>query len=184
MGRIHLITGGCRSGKSAYAQRLAEAFLNSRLFIATCPVMDGDHEMATRIEKHRGDRSHKGWQTVEESVNLPEALMSAGDYEVVLIDCLSLWISNLLFARGDQWSMLTEDIVSTHAADLLKAASEYPGTLMLVTNEVGMGIVPTNDMARRYRDLLGRCNQIAAAGADSVTLMVSGIPLLLKGSTE
>lgn len=184
MARTHFVTGGCRSGKSAYAQNLAETYSGSKLFIATCPRMDDDHEMTARIHRHISDRNHKGWQTVEEQVNLPEALTNAAGYEVVLIDCISLWVSNLLFSTDDDWLSVTEEVVSNHSIKLLEAAADYPGTVFLVTNEVGMGIVPANDMARRYRDLLGRCNQVLAAGADSVTMMVSGIPMVLKGDTK
>lgn len=181
MGRVHLVTGGCRSGKSSYAQNLAESISSSRIYIATCPIMPTDKEMISRIEKHKEIRGSTGWQTMEETVNLSEAIVKADEYEVILIDCLSLWVSNLLLVRGDEWISFTEEIMSGHSVDLLKAAAKYAGTLLFVTNEVGMGIVPSNDLARRYRDLLGRCNQIIAAGADSVTMMVSGIPMLLKG---
>lgn len=181
MGRIHLVTGGCRSGKSAYALKVAESSTGAKLYIATCPVMDGDSEMTSRVKKHKRERESRDWQTFEETVSLPEAVSGSGGYEAVLIDCLALWVNNLIFACGDNWPSFTEDSVSAHARKLLAAAARHPGTVLIVTNEVGMGIVPANDMARHYRDLLGRCNQIIATGADSVTMMVSGIPLSLKG---
>ncbi|GAB4342984.1 MAG: bifunctional adenosylcobinamide kinase/adenosylcobinamide-phosphate guanylyltransferase [Desulfobulbaceae bacterium] len=177
MGEIILITGGSRSGKSAFAQRLAEDFSSSRLFLATCPVSDG--EMAARIARHVADRRRTGWDTVEEEVEIIARLRQAEGYGVVLVDCLTLWVNNLLFRKGEN---VDEDVMAAAARELAGAARSHPGTVVFVTNEVGSGIVPENRLARLYRDLVGRLNQGMAAAADRVYLVSCGIPLQIKGN--
>lgn len=176
MAEIILITGGARSGKSRHAQQLGESLPGKKLFIATCPVIDA--EMGKRIERHRQDRQGAGWQTVEETINLAQALTANPAAEVVLIDCLTLWINNLLFT--DAGNMLDEDAVSVQVSKLLAACAARPGVVIMVTNEVGLGIVPENILARRYRDLVGRCNQEIAAIADKVIMSICGIPVNIK----
>lgn len=181
MARIVLVTGGCRSGKSAFAQDLAESLLGRRVYVATCPVVD--EEMRQRIRKHQEARESGHWDTVEEPVRLDRALRAADNYAVVLVDCLTLWINNLMYEsrqRSDQ--DVTEEQVIQWCGEVLASACRHPGTVILVTNEVGMGIVPANTWARRYRDLVGRCNQVIAARANVVALVSCGIPLFLKGS--
>ena len=178
MAKIILITGGARSGKSRHAQILAEALPGERLFIATCPVIDG--EMRERISRHQTDRQDRGWKTVEEELNLAEILTASPSAGVVLLDCLTLWISNLLFAASEP-DGITEDLIAGLAEKLAAAARQHPGVVLIVTNEVGLGIVPENPLARRYRDLVGRCNQTIAAVADRVDLVVCGIPMTIKG---
>lgn len=180
MAHIVLITGGCRSGKSAHAQKLAEEIAGRRIYIATCPVLD--EEMRQRIERHVRQRTGRGWQTVEEQTRLAEAIASAKASEVVLVDCLTLWVNNLVYDAQQRGEQLSEEEVTVQCHAVLKACREHTGTIILVTNEVGMGIVPENALARRYRDLVGRCNQVMAAGADAVTLLACGIPLVLKGA--
>ena len=178
MAQIILITGGSRSGKSTYAQTLAESIPGSRTYIATCPPLD--EEMAARIKKHRAQRQASLWQTLEETIDLAGALLKTRKSQVRLLDCLTLWINNLLYEAEKQGQEITEEDMLERCTQLLTACKELPGTVIFVTNEVGMGIVPDNPLARHYRDLAGRCNQIMAAGADRVILMVSGLPLNIK----
>jgi adenosylcobinamide kinase / adenosylcobinamide-phosphate guanylyltransferase len=179
MAEIVLVTGGCRSGKSAYAQRLAESLPPTRLFVATCPVTDD--EMRRRIDQHRRARRDRGWETVEEQIDLAGVLSRSGQHRVLLVDCLTLWINNLLYHADHEGRPLSEDDVAKQCGDVLDACQAAAGTVIFVTNEVGMGVVPENASARRYRDLVGRANQVVAARADTVTLLACGIPVALKG---
>ena len=176
MAEIILITGGARSGKSRVAQELAEKQKGKRLFVATCTVTDS--EMQRRIEQHQFDRQDGGWKTVEETVNLEEVLNENTEYGIVLIDCLTLWINNLLFT--DSGNALDEAAMATKVQHLLEACAVRTGTVIMVTNEVGLGIVPENVLARRYRDLVGRCNQVIGSLADKVILVTCGIPMTIK----
>ena len=170
MTRLFVI-GGARSGKSAYAQERVEAVPGRLGFIATAQALD--REMEQRIARHREDRGAR-WRTFEVSINLPDALGEAArSSDAVLIDCLTLWLSNLILAECDVDTM-TQGLVSTIAA--------CPVPLALVANEVGMGIVPENALARRFRDEAGRLNKVIAAIAQEVVLVTAGIPLFLKGS--
>jgi len=178
MGRITLITGGSRSGKSSFAQRLAEERSGSRLFLATCPVTD--REMEIRILRHVQERRKGNWDTVEEPVHLAACLAKSARYDIVLIDCLTLWINNLLFEAAGSAGELDEDRVAVLANSLVEAAGDHPGEVIMVTNEVGLGIVPENKAARLYRDLVGRCNQCIGAAAAAVYLVTCGIPLQIK----
>jgi adenosylcobinamide kinase/adenosylcobinamide-phosphate guanylyltransferase len=174
MSRMILITGGARSGKSSYAQNLAEALPGPRAFVATCPATDA--EMALRIDKHRQARSGQDWRTWEEPVDLPGALAQATDCPTVLVDCLTLWINNLMYQEQTN----SEEEVQLRCQALIRAVRRHPGTIIFVSGEVGLGIVPENREARLFRDLLGRCNQLLAADADQVTLVACGLPLHLK----
>lgn len=180
MARIIFITGGSRSGKSAHGQALAESIAGPRVYIATCPVVDD--EMAARIQKHRAQRQASDWQTIEEPLDLAGALRGTRESSVRLIDCLTLWINNLLYDAQRQNRDVTEDDIARLCADVLSVCSELPGAVIFIANEVGLGIVPDNPLSRRYRDLAGRCNQILAAGADRVILMICGLPLEIKNS--
>lgn len=182
MYNLHLITGGSRSGKSAYAQAQAESIPSrGRTYVATCPVLD--EEMRERIERHRRLRDGRGWHTVEAPVELAEAVAQAPTKHVVLVDCLTLWINNLLYLAAQSGTGLDEDELARLAEELARACRGRIEPVILVTNEVGMSIVPENALARRYRDLVGRCNQVLAAAADEVTLVVCGCPLKLKPQT-
>jgi adenosylcobinamide kinase/adenosylcobinamide-phosphate guanylyltransferase len=180
MARVILVTGGGRSGKSTFAQGLAESLGGRRTFIATCPVIDD--EMAQRVRKHREARSAAAWTTIEEPVELAKALRSDGVHEICLVDCLTLWVNNLLYEAGKDGLDVTEEEIAGRCAEILDACKSRTGTVIFVTNEVGLGIIPDNPLARKYRDLAGRCNQVIAAGAETVVLLVSGIPVTIKGS--
>ncbi|ADY27715.1 Adenosylcobinamide-phosphate guanylyltransferase (plasmid) [Deinococcus proteolyticus MRP] len=171
MSELVFVTGGARSGKSSFAERLAAGRGGPVTYLATAQAFDG--EMRERIARHRVDRP-AGWSTVEEPLDVPAALAAAAP-GTVLLDCLSLWVSNLMLAG---WS---DGAVLDAAARLLTAARQREGLTVLVTNEVGFGIVPENALARRYRDLLGWVNQRCAAESDQAWLLVSGLPLALKG---
>jgi adenosylcobinamide kinase/adenosylcobinamide-phosphate guanylyltransferase len=179
MGSIILVTGGCRSGKSAFAQRLAESIPGRRALVATCQPMDD--EMRERVRLHRQARAGTQWDTIEEPIQLAEALSRAVRYDVVVVDCLTLWVSNLMHNGHPDGADVNEDYFQKRCEEVLAVCRAHPGTVVLVTNEVGMGIVPQNALARRFRDLIGRVNQAVAAAADRVTLMSCGIPLSLKG---
>lgn len=172
MGKIVFITGGARSGKSRLAESLAEGFGTPLCYIATGEARD--EEMAVRIAAHRARRGN-GWQTVEEPIRLMEALKAAeGRFQAVLVDCVTLWLTNLLLSHEDADRALAE--VQALAALL----PELTIPIVLVSNEVGMGIVPENALARSFRDLAGKANQTLAAAADEVYVTISGIPLKLK----
>jgi len=179
MSCITLITGGSRSGKSSFAQRLAEERAGSRLFLATCPVTD--REMELRILRHIRDRRQGNWETVEEPLHLAEQLKKSFRYDTVLIDCLTLWVNNLQYEAIQAKRGLDEEQVREKTELLLHAAGEHPGEVIMVTNEVGLGIVPDNTIARQYRDLVGRCNRCVGSAADRVYLLCCGIPLQIKG---
>ncbi|MCI5141186.1 MAG: bifunctional adenosylcobinamide kinase/adenosylcobinamide-phosphate guanylyltransferase [Candidatus Electrothrix sp. ATG1] len=173
-----LITGGSRSGKSAFAQQQAEQIDGSRLFIATCPCIDS--EMEERIRRHQQDREGLGWQTAEVPLRLVEELERVPVGTTVLIDCLTLWVNNLMYEAELEEREISEEQISFLAEELVRAARNHQGQVFLVTNEVGLGIVPDNPMVRRYRDLVGRCNQVIAAFAEQVFLVSCGIPLQIK----
>lgn len=178
MAKVILVTGGSRSGKSAYAQKLAEEISGPRAFVATCPVVD--KEMAERIKRHQEARAEAHWRTIEETTHLADALRGASDCGVILVDCLTLWINNLMYERSKSHWEVSEEDIEVICSEVLEACSELPGAVIFVTSEVGMGIVPGDPLSRRYRDLVGKCNQIIAAAADTVTLVACGIPLTLK----
>lgn len=178
MSRLILITGGARSGKSAFAQQLAESLPGPHTYVATSPVTDP--EMAERVRKHRLARENHHWQTLEEPLDLAGTLARTEDCPTVLVDCLTLWINNLMYRATNNRQSLTEEDVEEHCRAVIGAAHQHPGTVIFVTGEVGLGIVPENREARLFRDLLGRCNQSLAAAARQVTLVACGLPLHLK----
>jgi len=169
---LTLVLGGARSGKSAFAQAAAEALAaetGGRLvMVATAQAFDS--EMAERIARHQKDRG-PAWTTLEAPLDIASALEPLGANDIVVVDCLTLWLSNL---------MLDERDLATAAAGLVEAAGRFPGALWLVSNEVGFGIVPDNALARRFRDEAGRLHQALAQAADAVTLVVAGLTLRLK----
>lgn len=173
MKRIVFILGGCRSGKSRHAIVLAEGYTDrKKIFVAT--ATPGDEEMTARIAKHRADRG-PDWTTVETPVRLPECIADVGrDENVVLVDCLTLWLNNLLMEKRDA------DRIRQETARLVTALQGVAGPVIVVSNEVGAGIVPENPLTRRFRDEMGAINQAIAACADTVVLMVAGIPVKVK----
>lgn len=179
MGKVVLIVGGSRSGKSDYAQRCAESVRGERYFLATCPKdTSGDQEMARRIVSHLEKRDGKGWTTIEEEIDLISAMQLLPADATVLIDCLTLWLNNLLFA--DTSAALDEMEVARQSRNLARCCQKRGGATFLVSSEVGSGIVPENALVRLYRDMVGRCNQEVAAVADEVILVSCGIPVTLK----
>jgi len=172
MKKIILITGGGRSGKSRYALGLAEAY-PKKAFIATAEPID--KEMEERIIKHRQERG-EAFLTIEEPLDLSKAIYSLPrDIEVAVIDCLTVWLGNLMH-RTEKTDRLFPEVTS-----FLKALKASSCDLIIITNEVGMGVIPSNKLARQYRDISGQLNQSVACLADQVILMVSGFPLIIKG---
>ena len=173
MGTVTLITGGARSGKSAHALSLAQQAAGTRrFFIATAEALDD--EMRERIAHHRTNRS-ADFATIEEPTAIGAALSKlASRADIVVVDCLTLWISNLLMTRCGDEEILDE------ARELAATMTGAPFASIVVTDEVGAGIVPENAMARRFRDLLGWTNQAIAQTAERVLLMVAGYPLRVK----
>jgi len=165
-----LILGGARSGKSAFAQRRATASGLDVLYLATAQA--GDAEMTARIARHRAERPEH-WGLIEEPLALAAALRThAAPQRCLLVDCLTLWLSNLLAAGADALAAETQALFAT--------LPTLPGHLLLVSNEVGQGIVPANLLARRFRDEAGRLHQTIAHDCDRVSLIVAGLPLTLK----
>ncbi len=170
--KIYFITGGARSGKSAFAEQLANGLAGKRAYIATAQALDP--EMAARIEKHRMVRD-AAWNTYEEPLAVDELLrkLSQG-YQVVLLDCLTLWLSNIM-AHADGDGAVTERSMA-----LVAAVKEFDGSCIVVSNEVGLGIVPDNPLARKFRDFAGTLNQKMAQAADDVYFIAAGIPMKIK----
>lgn len=183
MGAIVFITGGARSGKSRHAEQLAAETGGAVVYVAT--MEPGDDELRGRIARHRQRRPAE-WMTLEAPLDPAHALASAPAEGTVLLDCLSLWVSNQLFADGDpanwetaRWERYVDQCV-VNARVVIEAQEERTGPLITVTNEVGLGIVPMDALSRYYRDALGLVNQAFAAAASEATLMVSGLPVRLK----
>jgi adenosylcobinamide kinase/adenosylcobinamide-phosphate guanylyltransferase len=166
-----LVLGGARSGKSAYAEKLvAESGLEA-VYVATAAA--GDEEMAERVAEHKARRD-PSWRTIEASEALEDALQhETGEGRAMLVDCLTLWLSNIMLAGAD---------IETRSSALAQTAARAPGLRVFVSNEVGLGLVPETALGRRFRDAQGRLNQKMAAVADRVVFMAAGLPLVLKGT--
>jgi adenosylcobinamide kinase / adenosylcobinamide-phosphate guanylyltransferase len=166
---IHFVLGGARSGKSAYAERLIEATGLPKVYIATAQAFDA--EMKARIVEHQSRRT--GWQTVDAPLDLAEAITARhGKGQAVLVDCLTLWLTNL---------MMAEQGIAPAFEMILEALRLADHPVVLVSNEVGLGIVPENTMARAFRDHTGRLHQMIAAEAAHVHFIAAGLPIKLKG---
>lgn len=166
--RLTLVLGGARSGKSRYAEWLTRTYPPPWIYVATAEARD--EEMAERIAGHRARRGSE-WQTVEAPFALVEALTAVPARSAVLVDCLTLWLSNLMESGSD---------IDAQTGALKAALAERAGPTVLVSNEVGLGIVPDNPVARRFRDLQGRLNQDLAAQAARVVMMVAGVAVPVK----
>ncbi|MEJ7805407.1 MAG: bifunctional adenosylcobinamide kinase/adenosylcobinamide-phosphate guanylyltransferase [Telluria sp.] len=178
-----LVLGGARSGKSAYAEKLAAQSARQVVYIATARA--GDAEMAARIAQHRNSRPQH-WLTVEEPLHLAAAIARhSTPQHLVLIDCLTLWLSNLLFASGgdypDVGTITLPALFDAERTALLDALAHAPGEVVLVSNEVGMGIVPIGAVSRCFADEAGRLNQAVAAVCERAVFIAAGLPLRLKG---
>ena len=167
--RLILIGGGARSGKSRFAVARAQALGARRLFVATAER--SDDEMRDRIARHRADRADAGFDTVEEPRALAEAIAADSDHDVVLVDCLTLWLSNLMHAGSD---------LDEATDELLGVLDGYAAPVVFVSNEVGLGLVPETPLGRAFRDAQGRLNMRLAERADRVILMAAGLPLVMK----
>ena len=177
MAELTLILGGARSGKSSYGERLAQSLGSDVLFVATAQPFD--EEMAARIERHRQSRPSY-WHTLEAPKNIG-VVLGGESAAVVLLDCITLLVSNVLLEMGDE----LEETVAQTAVDaeldaLLEKLAAWEGHWIVISNEVGLGIVPENRLARIYRDVLGRVNQRLAAAASKVILLAAGLPLIIK----
>jgi len=167
-----LVIGGCRSGKSSHALHLAEQIPGQKIFIATC--MPQDKEMEQRVLHHQQQRSN-AWETLEVPVFIPEAIHKNGrEGQVILVDCLTLWINNLILDDD------TPENIDTHIQKLTQSIETCECPVILVSNEVGTGIVPENKLARLFRDIAGFANQKVAACVDRVIWMAAGIPVEIK----
>lgn len=164
---VSLVLGGARSGKSRFAESLLAAHEGRRIYLATAEP--GDGEMQARIEDHRRRRG-EGWRTMEAPLDVAQVIAGAGEM-AVLLDCLTLWLANLMAADRD---------VAEATGELQHALGRARAPVVLVSNEVGLGIVPDNALAREFRDEAGRLNQAMAAFADRVVFLAAGLPLTLK----
>ena len=170
-----LVLGGARSGKSRYALKLAESLCRKPLYVATAEALD--REMEARIAAHKSARSRR-WACAEEPLEIARLITQAGKLfpsrEILLIDCMTLWLSNVLYKEGAKSFKQRKE-------SLLKAIRNSSRTLIMVSNEVGLGIVPASEDGRQFRDLAGWLNQDLAAAADTVVFVASGLPMALKG---
>lgn len=168
---IILVLGGARSGKSSWALRYAEEAYKSYLFLATAEIRDD--EMAERVRLHKASRGPE-WRLVEEPLDIAQVLQEESSRaDVVLIDCMTIWLSNILLQKG-------REAVGLYQDRLMEALTRKRGSVILVSNEVGTGIVPEHALGREFRDLAGMLNQKLAAMADKVVMTVAGIPLHIK----
>ena len=180
--KLILILGGVRSGKSQFAQETASRLGGPVLFVATGEALDG--EMRRRIDEHKKARP-LGWRTVEAPVSVGGRIREQiGDARVVIVDCVTLLVSNVIGRCGDPTQVDAEHVsqmVAVETEELRACISEVDATFIVVSNEVGMGLVPDNRLGRIYRDCLGRANRDLAQWADAVLFMVAGIPMPVKG---
>lgn len=167
---LTFILGGARSGKTAYALGQAERRSQGRLtMIATAQALDA--EMAARIARHQAERS-EAWTTVEAPLDLAGAVRNLGPGDVAVIDCLTLWLTNQILAETE---------IAPAVAELVETFAASPAALVVISNEVGQGIVPDNALARRFRDEAGWMHQAVARAADQVVMVIAGLPMTLKG---
>lgn len=176
-----LVLGGARSGKSHFAEKQARE--SEQVVSCIVTALPSDHEMAERIRLHR-ERRPSHWKVVEEPILLANTLKShAASNRCLLVDCLSLWVSNLLCVNENNPTQDADSIFSRERQALLTILPDLPGRVILVSNEVGMGIVPVGELSRRFRDEIGRLHQDLARVCDRVTFMMAGLPLTIKGKS-
>jgi len=175
MSSITFIIGGARSGKSKLAIKLAREAKNRVCFIATC--RPEDYEMRIRVRRHKSSRPNS-WRTIEEPRNLTRAIRKAANSKCVIIDCITLWISNLIISGMNKKEILKM------TSEVISAIKKFKLNALIVSNEVGLGIVPDNRVARDFRDIAGEVNQLFAQKADKVYFVVSGIPMTIKPLTN
>ena len=181
-----LILGGARSGKSHFAKETALCLSNKVIFVATGEALD--EEMRQRIEEHKRNRP-SSWRSVEVATGVGKRIREeVGDAQVVIVDCLTLLVSNVIGQCGDDPEQVSAGLIqerlTTEVDELIGCINDSTATFILVSNEVGMGLVPGNRLGRLYRDLLGRVNQLLAQRADEVYVMVAGIPVEVKGHSR
>jgi len=168
--KISLVIGAAASGKSAFAEQLVMASGLNRVYLATAQAHD--NEMAAKIDRHQRSRG-QGWQTVEAPLDLSDPLADTSASDIILLDCATLWLTNHLLAETD---------LARAETGLLTALKTCKSPVVIVTNEVGAGIVPENALARQFREAQGRLNQSLAANADLVVTLIAGLPMVLKGT--
>ena len=168
--RLSLVLGGAACGKSAFAESLVKRASNKPTYIATSRVFDD--EMAAKVAAHRSMRGDD-WTTIEEPLDIAGALASAPEDTPVLIDCATLWLTNIILGEHD---------VESQTAAMMESLRTAPQPVVIVSNETGQGIVPDNALARRFRNAQGRLNQEIAANADLVVVVMAGLPMVLKGT--
>lgn len=168
--KLTLVLGGARSGKSAFAEKLVTGATETPVYLATAQAHDD--EMAARIQAHQKARESAGWHTIEEPVDLTDVLEARERHEVVLLDCATLWLSNLIMEDRD---------VAAETQKVMTALTATKARVVVVSNEIGLGVVPDNALARRFRDDQGQLNQNIAAEAQLVVTVMAGLPLVLKG---
>ncbi|WP_439153918.1 bifunctional adenosylcobinamide kinase/adenosylcobinamide-phosphate guanylyltransferase [Yoonia sp.] len=167
---LTLVLGGAASGKSAFAETLVLQGTNAPVYIATAQIFDA--EMAAKVSRHRDQRGNH-WFTIEEPLDLPSVLGRCTQDQAVLIDCATLWLTNVILGDHD---------IAAHTNRLSAALRACPAPVVIVSNEVGQGIVPDNALSRKFRNAQGTLNQIIAAEADLVVAIMAGLPLTLKGT--
>ena len=173
MSPLTLILGGARSGKSRRAETLARESGSELVYLATAEPIDD--EMAARIARHREDRAAHGWTTVEEPYDLPAAIVERGAADtVLLVDCLTLWLTNIMTVERD---------IADETDALIAAIARVQGRIVLVSNELGLGLVPGDELSRHFRNLHGTLNQSVAASVDRAVFVAAGLPLVLKGAS-
>ena len=170
---LTLVLGGARSGKSAYAENLAAKSGNTVIYVATAEVLDGS--IKKRVELHR-ERRPAEWKTVESPLSLAKTVQGlAGEGVTVLVDCLTMWVTNLLCAEN-------KDLLKQEIDSLIMVLPELAGDIILVSNEVGLGVIPMGELTRDYVDTAGKLHQHVAAQADNVVMVVAGLPMAFKGA--
>ncbi|MBB5720489.1 adenosylcobinamide kinase/adenosylcobinamide-phosphate guanylyltransferase [Loktanella ponticola] len=169
---LYFVTGGAASGKSTFAETLARGTEKPKIYVAT--MQPYDDEMRAKLTKHQSDRGDD-WTTIEAPIDVVTILKKAQPTDVILLDCVTLWLTNVLLADHD---------VEAACGELVNALVTCRCDVVVVSNEVGMGIVPDNALSRKFRNMQGKINQMIAARADTVITVISGLPLVLKGSCD